>query len=126
LITQIKQKDEITEKIIACCFKVHNELGPGFNERIYHNALITEFEGRGLKYETEKEFIIEYTGKWAGKLRVDLVIENSVVLEIKALAGNIPQLFKYQVISYLKSSKFKTGLLVNFGNTSCQIKRLVY
>ena len=132
MITQIEKKDyadklsrdPLTEKIIACCYRVHTELGPGFGENVYHNALKLSLGETGLTYETEKEFKVSYQGKKVGLLRIDLIVENKVIVEVKALATNsIPDLFKYQILSYLKISSLKTGLLVNFGSKSCQVKR---
>ncbi|MCX5782358.1 MAG: GxxExxY protein [Elusimicrobia bacterium] len=122
----MEQKDQITEKIIGCCFNVHKVLGPGFNEKIYQNALKMQFEEQGIGFEIEKEYKVNYASKEVGKFRVDMVVEDKVIVEIKALAGNIAQIFEYQVISYLKSSGLKVGLLINFGNKSCQIKRIMY
>ncbi len=122
----MENRDSLTERIIACCYKVHSELGPGFIEKIYHAALKLVFNEEGLKYESEKRFEVCYQGKKVGDLIVDLVIENKIIFEIKAVAGNIPDVFKYQVLSYLKASNLKVGLLVNFGNKSCQVKRFIF
>ena len=122
----MENRDPLTERIIACCYKVHSELGPGFIEKIYHAALKLAFNQEGLKYETEKRFEVFYQGKKVGTLIVDLVIENKVIFEIKAITGNIPDVFKYQVLSYLKASNLKVGLLVNFGNKSCQVERFIF
>jgi len=122
----VKNKDPLTERIIGCCFKVHRELGPGFNEKIYHNALKLSFDQEGLRYQTEKEFDVSYLNKRIGNFRVDLVVEDKVIVEIKSLAGNVPKVFELQVLSYLKASGLHIGLLVNFGNKSCQIKRLIF
>lgn len=119
-------KDKLTERIIGCCFKVHRDLGPGFNEKIYHNALKALLDLEGLQFQTEKEFKAFYLNKKVGSFRADLVVENEVIVEIKSLAGNIPPLFEYQLLSYLKGSKHHLGLLINFGNKSCQIKRVVF
>ncbi len=121
----MENRDPLTEQIIACCYRVHSELGAGFKEKIYHTALKLAFNQEGLNYETEKRFQVCYQGKKVGELIVDLVVENKVIVEVKAVTGNIPDVFKYQVLSYLKVSNLKVGLLVNFGNKSCQIKRLV-
>ena len=120
-----KPKDPLTEKIIACCFKVHNELGPGFAEKIYHKALMIAFEDAGLAYEAEKTFKVFFQDKKVGSFRLDLLVEGKVIVEIKALTGNVPEVFKYQVLSYLKASGGHVGLLINFGNKSCHIKRFV-
>ena len=122
----MENKDLLTEKIINCCFKVHNELGPGFKERIYHNALNLFLDKEGLKYETEKAFEVNIKGEKVGNLKLDLIIENKVVVELKAIVGYIPEVFKYQILSYLKVSKLNVGLLINFGNKSCQVKRFIY
>ncbi|MCK4328240.1 GxxExxY protein [candidate division WOR-3 bacterium] len=108
----MKDRDPLTERIIACCFKVHHELVSGFNEKIYHNALKLVLAQEGLSYQTEKEFRVLYQDKQVGKFRIDLVIEDEVIVEIKALTGNIPSVFGYQLLSYLKASKLHTGLLV--------------
>ena len=118
-------KDPLTEKIIACCFKVHNELGPGFAEKIYHKALMIAFEDADLAYEAEKTFNVFFQDKKVGSFRLDLLVESKVIVEIKALTGNVPEVFKYQVLSYLKASGLRVGLLINFGNKSCHIKRFV-
>lgn len=122
----MENRDPLTEKIIACCFKVHSELGPGFNENIYHNALILALRQASLEYQTEKEFTVFFQDKKIGSLKLDLIVENKVILEIKALTANVPDVFKYQLLSYLKVSNLHVGLLVNFGNKSCQIKRFMF
>ncbi len=121
----MENRDPLTEKIIACCFKVHSELGPGFNEKIYHNALILALKEASLKYETEKEFIVYFQNKKIGCLKLDLIVQDKVIVEVKALTGNIPDVFRYQLLSYLKVSNLHVGLLVNFGNKSCQVKRFM-
>jgi len=119
-------KDLLTEKIINCCFKVHNELGPGFKERIYHNALKLFLDEEGLKYETEKAFEVTVKGERVGSFKLDLIIEDKVIVELKAVTGYIPEVFKYQLLSYLKVSDLHIGLLINFGSKSCQVKRFVH
>ncbi|HJX59675.1 MAG TPA: GxxExxY protein [Thermodesulfobacteriota bacterium] len=95
------ETDSITEQIIGCSFEVHRELGPGFNERIYHNALRLSFDQKGLQYETEKEFEVSYLNKKIGSFRADIVVEGEI-----------------------KASGLHVGLLINFGNKSCQVKRV--
>jgi len=124
-MTLMKERDQLTERIIGCCFKVHKDLGPGFNEKIYHNALMQLLDQKGIKYQTEKEFAVFYLDKKIGSFRADLVAEDEVILEVKSLAGNIPALFQNQLISYLRVSGLHIGLLINFGNKSCQVKRVV-
>jgi GxxExxY protein len=121
----MEDKDQLTKRIIGCCFKVHKYLGPGFNEKVYHNALKLLFDKEGLHYESEKEFEVFFLNKKVGSFRADLVVQNEVIVEIKSLSSNIPALFQYQLISYLKASDIHIGLLINFGNKSCQVKRVM-
>ena len=120
-----EERDPLTERIIACCFKVHSELGPGFPEKIYHNALKMVIKEEGLEYESEKEYEVHFQGKKIGKFRLDLVIKNKIIVELKAISGNFPVVFEYQLLSYLKASGVKVGLLINFGNKSCYVRRLM-
>lgn len=117
--------DPLTERIISCCFKVYTELGPGFTEKVYHNAMIVILGKEGLQYETGKRYPVAFQNRKVGQLVVDLLVENKVIVEIKAVTVYFPEVFKYQVISYLKAAKLNVGLLVNFGNKSCQIKRFI-
>ncbi len=118
------EKDSLTQIIIGCCYDVHNQLGPGFLEKIYVNALKIKLQQAGLNYEAEKEFNVFFEGTIIGKFRCDLFVDEKVIVELKSVTGYQPKLFQSQVISYLKASKVKTGLLINFGNTSCEVKRI--
>lgn len=118
------EKDILTEKIIGCCFKVHSGIGPGFVEKVYHNALKIVFENEGIAFVSEKEFDLIFENKNIGRFRCDFLVEGKTILEIKSVTGIMPVLFRNQVISYLRAAKVKTGLLVNFGNKSCQVKRI--
>jgi GxxExxY protein len=117
--------DLLTKKIIGACYEVHNKLGPGFVEKIYLNALKSALTNSGLDYQVEKEFWVSFDDRKVGKFRADLVIENKVIVELKATEGRLSKIFESQVISYLKASGLKAGLLVNFGNRRCQIRRLM-
>lgn len=75
-------------------------------------------------YHAEKEFNIAFDNIIVGRFRCDLLVEDKVIVELKSVVGYQPKLFQSQVISYLKASKIKTGLLINFGNSSCEIKRI--
>jgi GxxExxY protein len=119
------EHDPLTEKIIGCCFEVHKHLGPGFLEKIYSTALQHQLQLEGLAFEVEKEFLLYFKEKCVGKFRCDFFIEGKVIVEIKSFTGMyMPVLFQKQLLSYLKASNIKTGLLINFGNVSCSIKRL--
>ena len=119
------ERDPLTGKIIEACYHVHNELGPGFVERIYMNALKIALEKRKLKFTAETEFVVRYAEQPIGKFRADLLVENKVIVELKAVEGKMPKIFESQIISYLKASDIKVGLLVNFGNRSCEVRRLM-
>ncbi|MDP3142983.1 MAG: GxxExxY protein [Candidatus Omnitrophota bacterium] len=111
--------------MISCAYKIHSELGPGFNEKIYHNALELALEEAELKFDTEKQYKVIYQNKQIGTLKVDLVVAGSVIVEVKAAMGIMPKLFEAQLLSYLKITNFKVGLLINFVNKSCEIRRLM-
>jgi GxxExxY protein len=117
-------KDVLTEKIIACCFAVHSEIGPGFPEKIYHKALTVTCDEKALQWESEKIFEVHFHKKRVGIFKCDLIIEGKVIVELKSVTGFMPVLFRNQLIAYLKASEIKTGLLVNFGNKSCEVKRI--
>ena len=115
---------EITEKIIGLCLEVHKSLGPGFPEKVYHKALELILLKNDFEYDSEKEFNVMFLNKSVGKFRVDFVVNKKVIVEIKAITGDFPELFKAQVISYLKASGLEVGILVNFGNDKLNVKRL--
>lgn len=121
---QVKN-DPLTEKIIACCFKVHKELGPGFNERIYQNALKIILGKESIAFKEEAGFDVMFESEKVGRLKIDLLVENKVILELKAVTGIMPKLFETQLLSYLKATGLGVGLLINFGNRQCTVRRLV-
>ncbi|MFW6104977.1 MAG: GxxExxY protein [Chloroflexota bacterium] len=118
-------RDPLTGRIIAACYQVHSELGPGFVERVYLSALRVALKKEELPYQEEKEFFVSFQGEKVGKFRADLVIEDKVIVELKAIEGRMPKIFESQVISYLKASGLNVGLLVNFGNPRCEVRRLM-
>lgn len=117
---------DITEKIISSCIEVHSNLGPGLLESIYEEALVYEFDIRKIKYERQKDINLKYKGKDVGKHRIDFLVENEVVLEIKAVKA-FNKIFEAQVITYLKALNKKVGLLINFNVLRLKegIKRIV-
>lgn len=120
------KNDPLTEKIIGACYDVHRTLGPGFTEKIYHNALKISLDKRKLNYLSEKTYPVKFNERNVGSFRVDFTVENKVILEIKAVTGFLSKVFETIVLSYLKAANIKIGLLVNFGNKGCEIRRLVY
>lgn len=114
----------ITNKIIGAAIKVHKELKSGFSENIYQRALRIELRKQGLEVETEKEIKIYYDAEKVGSQRLDLVINKSVIVELKVVKG-LEDIHKSQLLSYLKASGLKIGLLFNFAKPVLEIKRLV-
>ncbi len=113
---KISQKliSEISYKIIGCAIEVHKHLGPGLLESVYHMCLIEEFKMSGLKVESEISVPILYKGKnLGGKLRLDLLVEELIIVELKAVEKMIP-LYNAQLLSYLKLTGKPKGLLFNF------------
>lgn len=119
-----KSDDELTGRIIKLCFEVHNKLGPGFPEKVYHRAMIILLKKHEIQFETEKQYSVYFEGEVVGDFRCDLVIQNEVILELKAVEGYMPALFRNTVISYLKASGLQRALLINFGVSSVIIKRI--
>ena len=118
--------DEITRQIIGCCFKVHNALGPGFPEKVYQAALAIALAEQGLAVERERRFAVSFAEHVVGEFHVDIFVERSVIIEIKSVAGMMPRVFRAQLLAYLKAANISAGLLVNFGNTSCEVQRVTF
>jgi GxxExxY protein len=114
---------ELTKTIIGACYEVHNILGPGLEERFYRDALAHEIELRGFKVKREQEFLVIYKQKMLGLHRVDLVVEDKVLIELKAVIGKLLPVHEAQTISEREVSRLPVALLVNFGNASVQIRR---
>ena len=106
--------DELTEKIIGAAIEVHRELGPGLLESIYEEALCYEFYLQMIKYQRQVPADIIYKGKVIKGQKIDLLVENEVVVEIKSLS-KMPEVALAQTLSYLKATKLKRGLIINFG-----------
>ena len=112
-------------KIIGACMEVHNELGCGFLEGVYQEALDMEFTNRGIPFAREKELIIFYKNKEISKkYKADFICYNRVLLELKAL-NYITADHESQLINYLKATDLKVGFLINFGEKSLKYKRFI-
>jgi GxxExxY protein len=125
---RIKNKKElphsnITENIIGCCFEVMKELGSGFLENVYKNALYLAMKQRGLNVSVEQSFEVVFRKHKIGKYIADLIVENLIVVELKCCKTLLPE-HQAQLINYLKASVRPIGLLVNFGNPRLDYKRL--
>lgn len=117
--------NEDTYKVIGLCMDVHRELGKGFSEVVYGDALEIEFINNNLSYSRETKFNIIYKGNLLPhKYKADFIIENKIVLEIKAISILTDSHIK-QTLNYLAVSKLKLGLLINFGEDSLKYKRVI-
>ena len=117
------EKDDLTGKIIGCAMKVHSTLGNGFQEVIYQRALAIEMDRAGLSYAREKEMDIFYRGVDIGTRRVDFLVENEILVELKALTS-LEDVHLAQAKNYLEAFNLNIGLLINFGETSLKFKRI--
>ena len=107
------QTESLIHRVIGCCITVHKELGPGLVETIYHRAVGIELEVAGIQFEREKRFPVTYRGKPLYVHRLDLVVANQLMLELKAVERFHP-VHQSQVLSCLRISKLKICLLINF------------
>ena len=122
-IKEPMEYQSITEKILGCCFEVMNELGVGFLEGVYKNALIVVLKQKGVCVQSEVSFEISCRGETIGYYRADILVEGKVIIELKCCKCLLPE-HKAQVINYLKAAKLSVGLLVNFGQHQLEYKRL--
>ena len=124
-MAEIILKEE-SYKIIGACMEVHRELGMGFKEIVYKDALEMEFTSVEISYQRERPYTITYKGKaLPRKYFADFVVFGSIILEVKA-KPLIVNPFVYQTINYLKASGIKLGIIVNFGEKSLAYKRVVF
>ena len=114
---------EISEKIIGCCFDVSNELGSGFLESAYEKALLHLLREKGLKAISQAPITVKFRDQIVGEFFADILIEDKIVVELKAVKKLAPEHLA-QVINYLKSTGFETGLLINFGCQKLEYRRL--
>ena len=115
---------EITSAIISAFYTVYNTLGYGFLEKVYENALVLELEKRGLKVQTQFPIQVYYEGKIVGKYFADLLVADTVIVELKAVEQLIAA-HETQLINYLKATEIEVGLLLNFGKEA-KYKRRVF
>lgn len=118
------REQELTEKILGAAFKVQNTLGSGFLEKVYENALVVEFSRQGLTLQQQKSLQVKYEGAIVGEYQADLVVEDRVIVECKAVAQLDP-LHEAQLLNYLKATGVGVGLLLNFGRPKLQYRRFV-
>jgi GxxExxY protein len=116
--------EELSNRVIGAAISVHKELGPGFLEGIYEEALKILLTENGMSFEKQKEVTIVFHGIEVGVHRLDLVVENQIIVELKAVK-ELLDIHKAQLRSYLQATGLKIGLLINFARPTLQIKRLV-
>jgi GxxExxY protein len=115
---------EISEKVIGCAFVVLNTLGVGFLEKVYENALVHELRKAGLTVAQQHNVAVHYDGVVVGAYTADLLVENAVLVELKAV-NVLDAIHRAQCMNYLKATGMQLCLLLNFGNQRLEIKRLV-
>jgi GxxExxY protein len=124
MVKGLEKHVELSQQVIAACYEVHKILGPGLEERFYRDALMHELELRALTIQREQDFIVEYKGKQLGLHRIDLIVEKTVLIELKAVTGKLLDVHVAQTISERNVTHLPVALLVNFGDTSVQVRRL--
>ena len=117
--------EELTGRIIACAIEVHKALGPGFLESIYEAAMVVELKRVGLRVEQQKPLPIFYREVMVGEHRLDLLVEDKIVVELKAIS-ELEDLHFAIVRSYLKAAGLEHGLLLNFAAMPLTVKRVIY
>ena len=120
----LEDLNKITDKIIGLAIEVHKNLGPGFVERIYEQALKYEFERNGINFESQKQIKVKYKNIELGVQQIDFLIDVEIILELK-VANEINDMHIAQLLSYLKTVKRRLGLILNFAKPALEIKRVI-
>ncbi len=113
--------DELTQKVIGCAYRVHNELGAGLLEKVYENSMMIELEATGLEAKQQSPIPVKYRGRVVGDYYADLIVESRLIVEIKAVQ-NLLKEHEIQLVNYLAATGIDDGLLINFG-TSVEVRR---
>ena len=115
---------DITELIIKCFYRVYNELGFGFLEKVYQNSLVLELRNGGLFCEAQKQIKVFYQNTVVGEYFADVIVNESVIVELKAAEGLVEE-HEFQLINYLKATDIEVGLLLNFGKKP-EVRRKIF
>jgi len=115
---------EVTEKIIGCAYRVYNKMGFGFLESVYEKCLLIELRKAGLKAENQIPITVYYDGEIVGEFIADIIINNSIILELKSVRRVI-KIHEMQLVNYLVATNKDVGLLLNFGESRVEVKRKV-
>jgi GxxExxY protein len=105
----------ITQKILRAYFNVYNNLGYGFLEKVYENAMMIELENKCLKATNQQPIKVTYQDKIIGEYKTDIIVEDKVIVELKAVTG-LSEIHEVQLLNYLKATNIEVGLLLNFGH----------
>jgi len=122
-MTEILHK-ELSEAILKVFYEVYNELGYGFLENVYQNAMYLELKSQGFKVEAQKQIKVHYKNELVGNFIADLLIDDVIIVELKA-CDNLVKAHYAQTLNYLKATNIEIGLLLNFGEKP-EIKRLIF
>lgn len=114
--------DPLTREVIGAAIEVHDQLGSGFLESVYANALAIELEQRGIAYRKEAKIDVHYKGQVVGEFRADLFVENTLIVELKAV-NKLVKAHEVQTVNYLTATNIDVGLLFNFGTKSLEFRR---
>ena len=114
--------DQLITEIIECAKRIRRQLGPGFLEKVYKNAMVVELRKLKLNFETEKLIQVLYDGIVVGEYRTDIIVEGKLILELKA-TQDLSIANEVQLVKYLTSTQIDDGLLINFGADKLQFKR---
>ena len=114
--------DQLITEVIECAKRIRRQLGPGFLEKVYKNAMVVELRKLKLNFETEKLIQVLYDGIVVGEYRTDIIIEGKLILELKA-TQDLSIANEVQLVNYLTSTQIDDGLLINFGSDKLQFKR---
>ena len=122
--TRGHQFEELSNQLIGAAIQVHKELGPGFLEGIYEQAMKVELSESGLGFDSQKEIKVQYSGVEVGVHRLDLIVEEEIIVELKAVK-ELADIHFAQLRSYLKATGIKVGLLLNFSKPTLEVRRVV-
>ncbi len=115
---------ELTEEIIGCAYRVYNKMGYGFLESVYEKCLLIELRKMGLQVESQKQITVIYDGQNVGDFIADIVVEDQIIIELKSVR-RVVKAHEIQLVNYLAATKKDVGLILNFDETSVEIKRKV-
>ena len=115
---------DLTRIVIGCAFDVSNELGPGFLEAVYEKAMLIALSDAGVTAQAQAPITVMFRGRSVGEFYADLLVDNRVIIELKAVPSHLAPIHEAQLINYLKATGIEVGLLLNFGNPKLQYRRL--